>query len=81
VVLESTKDQILGVDTLGQHVPPRVLYRMTCLQIRNTAGSVFLLSCMGNGIILCETPYPHGARGAFDGESLALQAGPLMENL
>jgi GTPase Era involved in 16S rRNA processing len=41
VVLKSTKDQILGVDTPGQHVPPRVLYRTTCLQIRNTAGSVF----------------------------------------
>jgi hypothetical protein len=24
VMLESTKDQILGVDTPGQHVPPRV---------------------------------------------------------
>jgi hypothetical protein len=24
VKLESAKDQILGVDTLGQHVPPRV---------------------------------------------------------
>jgi hypothetical protein len=24
VVLESSKDRILGVDTLGQHVPPHV---------------------------------------------------------
>jgi hypothetical protein len=34
VMLESAKDQILGVDTLGQHVPPRVRYRMACLLIR-----------------------------------------------
>jgi hypothetical protein len=26
VMLESTKDRILGVDTPGQHVPPRVQY-------------------------------------------------------
>jgi hypothetical protein len=31
--------------------------------------------------ILYEMPFPHGARGAFDGESLALQAGTLMGNL
>jgi hypothetical protein len=30
VMLESAKDRILGVDTLGQHVPPRVRYGMTC---------------------------------------------------
>jgi hypothetical protein len=30
VMLESGKDQILGVDTLGQHVPPRVQYGMAC---------------------------------------------------
>jgi hypothetical protein len=29
-MLESAKDRILGVDTLGQHVPPRVRYRMSC---------------------------------------------------
>jgi hypothetical protein len=40
VVLESTKDQILGVDALGQHVPPRVRYRTTCLLIRNAIGCV-----------------------------------------
>jgi hypothetical protein len=28
--------------------------------------------------ILCETPEPRGARRDFAGESLALQAGPLM---
>jgi hypothetical protein len=40
VMLESVKDRILGVDTLGQHVPPCVQYRMTCLLIRDVVGSV-----------------------------------------
>jgi hypothetical protein len=39
-VFESAKDQILGVDTPGQHVPPRVRYGTTCLLIRNTIGYV-----------------------------------------
>jgi hypothetical protein len=43
VELESAKDRILGVDTSGQHVPPRVWYGMTCLIIRNTIGS---MSCL-----------------------------------
>jgi hypothetical protein len=43
VVLKSAKDQILGVDTLGQYVQQRVQYRTTCLLIRNTIGSV---SCL-----------------------------------
>jgi hypothetical protein len=30
VMLDSAKDQIVGVDTLGQHVPRRVWYGMTC---------------------------------------------------
>jgi hypothetical protein len=30
VMLESAKDQIVGVDTLGQHVPPRIRYGTTC---------------------------------------------------
>jgi hypothetical protein len=36
VVLKSANDQILGVDTPGQHVLPRVQCGMTCLLIRNT---------------------------------------------
>jgi hypothetical protein len=40
VMLESTKDRILGVDTPGQHVPPRVWYGITCLLIRDAVGSV-----------------------------------------
>jgi hypothetical protein len=38
VMLESAKDQILGVDTPGQHVPPRVRYGMTCLLIMYAIG-------------------------------------------
>jgi hypothetical protein len=40
VMLKSTKDQILGVDTPGQHVPPRVWYGIACLLIRGAMGSV-----------------------------------------
>jgi hypothetical protein len=40
VILESTKDQVVGVDTPGQQVPPRVRYGMTCLLIRDVVGSV-----------------------------------------
>jgi hypothetical protein len=43
VELESAKERILGVDTLGQHVPPRVRYGTTCLLIRNAIGGV---SCL-----------------------------------
>jgi hypothetical protein len=39
VELESAKDQIFGVDTPGQHVPPCVWYGTICLLIRNTIGS------------------------------------------
>jgi hypothetical protein len=34
VMLKFAKDQILGVDTLGQHVSPCIRYGMTCLLIR-----------------------------------------------
>jgi hypothetical protein len=40
VMLESAKDEILGVDTLGQLVPPRVRYGIACLLIRGDVGSV-----------------------------------------
>jgi hypothetical protein len=79
VVIEFAKDRILGVDTPGQHVPPRVRYEMACLLIRNTIGSV---SC---SIEWRMTSYfvtyfvnrlSHMVQeGTFAGESLALQAG------
>jgi hypothetical protein len=40
VILESAKDQIIGVDTPGQHVPPHVWCGTTCLLLRNTIGCV-----------------------------------------
>jgi hypothetical protein len=40
VLLESAKDRILGVDTPGQHVPPRVQYGTSCLLIRYAIGCV-----------------------------------------
>jgi hypothetical protein len=40
VMLESAKDRVLGVDTLGQQVSPRVRYGTACLLIRDAVGSV-----------------------------------------
>jgi hypothetical protein len=40
VMLESAKDQILGVDPPGQHVPPCVRYETTWLLIRYAIGWV-----------------------------------------
>jgi hypothetical protein len=40
VMLESAKDRVIGVDTLGQQVPPRVRYGTACLLIRKAVGSV-----------------------------------------
>jgi hypothetical protein len=40
VMLEFAKDKILGVDTPGQHVPPRGWYWTACLLIRNIIGCV-----------------------------------------
>jgi hypothetical protein len=40
VMLESAKDQVKGVDTLGQQVSLRVRYEMACLLIRDVVGSV-----------------------------------------
>jgi hypothetical protein len=61
VMLESAKDQVLGVDTLGQQVPPRVWYGTACLLIRDAMES---LPCMVEweiGIVTCLGS--HGARG------------------
>jgi hypothetical protein len=40
IMLESAKDGVIGVDTPGQQVLPRVRYRMACLLIRDAVGSV-----------------------------------------
>jgi hypothetical protein len=39
-MLESAKDQVLGVDTSGQQVSPHVRYRTACLLIRDAMRSV-----------------------------------------
>jgi hypothetical protein len=40
VMLECVKDRVLGVDTPGQQVMPRVQYGMACLLIRDVVCSV-----------------------------------------
>jgi hypothetical protein len=40
IMLESAKDRVIGVDTLGQQVPPRVWYGTACLLIMDVVGSV-----------------------------------------
>jgi hypothetical protein len=63
VIIEFAKDQILGVDTPGQHVPPRVWYGTTCLLIRDVVGSV---PCSDEWKISVATRTgSHGARGVM----------------
>jgi hypothetical protein len=79
-MLESAKDQILGVDTLGQHVPPRVRYGMACLLIRNAIGSVSCSVEWGLSSYFVTYFVKHlmdmVQEGPFVGQTLALQAGP-----
>jgi hypothetical protein len=62
VMLKSAKDRIIGVDTTGQHVPPRDQYGMTCLLIRDVVGS--MLCSDGWETVLVTRPSSHGVRGA-----------------
>jgi hypothetical protein len=62
VMLESTKDRVLGVDTPGQQVSPRVWYGTTCLLIRDIVGSVPYSIEWEIGIVTHLGS--HGARGA-----------------
>jgi hypothetical protein len=64
VVLESAKDWILGVDTLGQNVSLYVWNGATCLLIRNTIGCVSFLEEWE--LAWC-TPIPLSAREACGG--------------
>jgi hypothetical protein len=61
-MLESTKDRVIGVDTPGQQVPPRVQYGTACLLIRDVVGSVPCSHEWEFGIVT--RPGSHGARGA-----------------
>jgi hypothetical protein len=60
-MLESAKDRVIGVDTLGQQVLPRVRYGTACLLIRDIVGSV---TCSDEWEIGVVTHLgSHGARG------------------
>jgi hypothetical protein len=61
VMLESTKDRVIGVDTPGQQVPPRVRYGMACLLIRDVVGSVPCSNEWKIGIVT--RLGSHGAKG------------------
>jgi hypothetical protein len=63
VMLEYAKDQVIGVDTPGQQVPPRVLYGTACSLIRDAVRSV---PCSGEwefGVVT--HPGLHGVRGVM----------------
>jgi hypothetical protein len=61
VMLESAKDQAIGVDIKGQQVLPRVRYGTTCLLIRDAVGSVPCSDEWEFGVVT--HPSSHGARG------------------
>jgi hypothetical protein len=61
VMLESAKDCVLGVDTLGQQVLPRVRYGTTCLLIRDAMGTVPCSVEWEIGVVTCLGS--HGATG------------------
>jgi hypothetical protein len=61
VMLESAKDRVIGVDTLGQQVMPRVRYEIACLLIRDVVGSVPCLDEWEIGVVTHLGA--HGARG------------------
>jgi hypothetical protein len=62
VMLESAKDRVIGVDTLGQQVSPHVRYGTACLLIRDAVGSVPCSDEWEFGVVT--RPGSHGARGA-----------------
>jgi hypothetical protein len=63
VMLETAKDRVIGVDTIGPQVLPRVWYEMTCLLIRDAVGSVH---CSDEWQIGVATHLgSHGARGVM----------------
>jgi hypothetical protein len=62
VMLKSAKDRVIGVDTPGKQVPPRVRYGTACLLIRDAVGSVPYSDQWEFGVVT--SPGSHGARGA-----------------
>jgi hypothetical protein len=62
VMIKSAKDRVIGVDTPGQQVSPRVRYGTTCLPFRDVVGSVPCSDEWEFGIVTHSGS--HGARGA-----------------
>jgi hypothetical protein len=60
VMLKSTKDRVIGVDTPGQQVPPHLWYGTACLLIKDAVGSVPCSNEWKIGIVTCLDS--HGAR-------------------
>jgi hypothetical protein len=63
VMLKSAKYRVIGVDTPGQQVLPRVRYGTTCLLIRDVVGSVLCSDEWEIGIVT--RLGSHGARGVM----------------
>jgi hypothetical protein len=63
VMLESAKDRVIGVDTSGQQVSPRVRYGTACLLIRDAVGRVPCSDEWEIGVVT--RPDSHGARGVI----------------
>jgi hypothetical protein len=63
IMLKSAKDRVIGVDTSGQQVMPRVRYGTACLLIRDVVGSVPCSDEWEFGIVTRSGS--HGARGAM----------------
>jgi hypothetical protein len=61
VMLKSVQDRVIGVDTLGQQVPPRVRYGTACLLVRDAVGSVHCSDEWEIGVVT--RLGSHGARG------------------
>jgi hypothetical protein len=61
VMFESAKDRVLGVDTRGQQVLPRVRYGIVCLLIRDAMGCVPSSDEWEIGVVTCLGS--HGVRG------------------
>jgi hypothetical protein len=63
VMLESAKDRVIGVDTPGQQVLPRVRYGTACLLIRDVVGSMHCSDKWEIGVVT--RLGSHGARGVM----------------
>jgi hypothetical protein len=63
VMLESTKDRVIVVDTPGQQILPRVWYGTAFLLIRDAVGSMTCSDEWEIGVVTCLGS--HGARGVM----------------